>query len=39
MMQNSAQYAPQGAGGEGGETMPLGQIMVRANVSVTFDLE
>jgi uncharacterized protein YggE len=37
-MQNSAQVAP-GGGGEGGETMPLGQIAVRANVSVTFDME
>ena len=35
--QNAVQAAP--AGGEGGETMPLGQIAVRASVSVTFDLE
>ncbi len=35
--QNSVQAAP-GGEGEGGETMPLGQIAVRANVSVTFDL-
>jgi uncharacterized protein YggE len=27
-----------GDGGEGGETMPLGQIAIRATVSVTFDL-
>jgi hypothetical protein len=35
--QNAAQVAP---GGEGGDeaTMPLGQIGIRANVSVTFDL-
>jgi uncharacterized protein YggE len=35
--QNVAQAAP-GEAGEGGETMPLGQIAVRATVSVTFDL-
>ena len=35
--QNSVQAAPEG--GEGGETMPLGQMAVRASVSVTFDLE
>lgn len=35
--QNSVQTAP-GEAGEGGETMPLGQIAVRATVSVTFDL-
>lgn len=35
--QNAAQAAP-GEAGEGGETMPLGQIAVRASVSVTFDL-
>ena len=35
--QNSMQIAP--GGGEGGETMPLGQIAVRATVSVTFDME
>ena len=34
--QNSAQVI--GGGAEGGETMPLGQIGIRANVSVTFDL-
>jgi uncharacterized protein YggE len=27
-----------GGGGEGGETLPLGQMAIRANVSVTFDL-
>jgi uncharacterized protein YggE len=38
--QANAQVAVQGdGGGEGGETMPLGQIAVRAQVSVTFDLE
>jgi uncharacterized protein YggE len=37
MMQNSMQVAP-GGGGEGGETMPLGQMGVHATVSVTFDL-
>jgi uncharacterized protein len=36
MMQNSVQQAA--TGGEGGETMPLGQIGIRATVSVTFDL-
>jgi len=37
---NFAQNATQfGAGGEGGETMPVRQIGIRANVSVTFDLE
>jgi len=36
MFQNSAQAAP--GAGEGGETMPLGQIGVHATVSVTFDL-
>lgn len=38
---NFAQNAIQdmgGGSGEGGETMPLGQIAIRANVSVTFDL-
>lgn len=35
--QNVMQVAP--GGGEGGETMPLGQISVRANVSVTFDMD
>ncbi len=34
--QNAAQYGE--GGGEGGETMPMGQIGIRANVSVTFDL-
>ena len=38
--QGNAQVAVQADGsGEGGETMPLGQIAVRAQVSVTFDLE
>ena len=36
MSQNSVQYAP--GSGEGGETMPLGQIGIKATVSVTFDL-
>ena len=35
--QNEMRVAP--GGGEGGETMPLGQIAVRATVSVVFDLE
>ncbi len=37
MAQNTVQVMP-GGGEEGGETMPLGQIAIRANVSVTFDL-
>jgi uncharacterized protein len=38
--QGNAQVAVQADGpGEGGETMPLGQVAVRAQVSVTFDLE
>jgi len=38
--QTNAQVAVQADGpGEGGETMPLGQVAVRAQVSVTFDLE
>jgi uncharacterized protein YggE len=37
MSQNSMQAAPAGGGNEG-ETMSLGQIAVRATVSVTFDL-
>lgn len=36
MSLNRAAY--QGGGGEGGETMPLGQIAIRAQVNVTFDL-
>ena len=37
--QNAMQVAPGAAAGGGGdETMPLGQIGIRANVSVTFDL-
>ena len=35
--QNAVQAAPEG--GDGGETMPLGQMAVRASVSVTFDME
>jgi len=35
--QNAIQQAPSG-GGEGGETLPLGQIAVRAQVSVSFDM-
>ncbi|WP_428940363.1 SIMPL domain-containing protein [Fontivita pretiosa] len=38
MAQNIVQEMPP-AGAEGGETLPLGQIAVRATVSVTFDLE
>jgi len=39
MSQNSFQQAPApGGGGEGGETMPLGQIAIRASVSVSFDM-
>jgi len=37
MMQNAMQQAGP-AGGEGGENTPLGQIGVRATLSVTFDL-
>ena len=36
MTQNSVQQ--QAGGGEGGETMPLGQIGIKATVSVTLDL-
>ena len=36
MAQNVAQYGE--SSGEGGQTMPMGQIGIRANVSVTFDL-
>jgi len=36
LSQNVAQYGP--AGDSGGETLPLGQIGVRAQVSVVFDL-
>ena len=36
MSQNSMQVS--GDAGSGGETLPLGQIGIRANVSVTFDL-
>jgi uncharacterized protein YggE len=38
MSQNVIQQAPSAGGGEGGETLPLGQIAVRATVSVTFDM-
>jgi hypothetical protein len=38
MMQNAVQVAPDG-GGENNETLPAGQIAVRARVSVTFDLK
>ena len=38
MAQNSIQQAPSSGGGETGETMPLGQIAVHAQVSVTFDM-
>ncbi len=37
MAQNTAQVAP-GGESEGGEATPLGQIAIRAQVSVTFDL-
>ena len=37
MAQNSVQVAD-GGGGEGGETVPLGQIGIRAQVTVVFDL-
>lgn len=37
LAQNVAQQAP-GGGGEGGQTMPLGQIGIRATVNVTFDM-
>lgn len=41
MYANTSQNAVQTAvgGGEGGETLPLGQMAVQASVSVTFDLE
>lgn len=38
MAQNSVQEVPAPAGGDQDETMPLGQIAIRAQVSVTFDL-
>jgi uncharacterized protein YggE len=38
MAQNSMQSVPAGGGGEGEETLPLGQIAVRAQVNVTFEL-
>jgi uncharacterized protein YggE len=38
MTQNTIQQAPSGGGGEGGEALPLGQIAVRAQVSVVFDM-
>jgi uncharacterized protein YggE len=37
--QNSVQVAPGGGGGEGEGTLPLGQLAVRASISVTFDLQ
>jgi uncharacterized protein YggE len=37
--QNSVQVAPGGGGGESEGTLPLGQLAVRASISVTFDLE
>jgi hypothetical protein len=40
MAQNAAQVVPGGGGDAAAEqTMPLGQIAVSANVSVTFDLK
>jgi uncharacterized protein YggE len=38
IMQNSVQEAPAPAAGDQDETLPLGQIGIRAQVSVTFDL-
>jgi uncharacterized protein len=38
MAQNSVQSVPSGGEGDDGGALPLGQIAVRANVSVTFDL-
>ena len=38
MSQNSMQEVPPGAGPEQDQTLPLGQIAIRAQVSVTFDL-
>lgn len=38
MMQNAVQEAPAAAGGGQEEALPLGQIGIRAQVSVTFDL-
>jgi uncharacterized protein YggE len=39
MMQNTAQYEPSGGGGgDSGDVTPLGQMAVRAQISVTFDL-
>jgi uncharacterized protein YggE len=37
--QNSVQVAPGGGGGEGEGTLPLGQLAVRASISVTFDID
>ena len=37
--QNSFQSAPGGAEAGGDDTMPLGQMAIRASISVTFDLE
>jgi hypothetical protein len=36
MTQNAMRAGPEG--GEGGETLPLGQIGIRGHVRVTFDL-
>lgn len=38
MSQNQVQFAQAGDGASGGEAMPLGQIAIRASVSVVFDL-
>ncbi len=36
--QNAVQQAPGGGSGSGDETMPLGQIAIRASVAVTFEM-
>jgi uncharacterized protein YggE len=38
MTQNVMQQAPGSGGGEGGEALPLGQVAIRAQVSVVFDM-
>jgi hypothetical protein len=38
MAQNVAQAAPGGGGDGGGDATPLGQIAIRAQISVSFDL-
>ena len=38
MAQNAVQEIPAGAGGDQDQTMPLGQLAIRAQISVTFDL-